>query len=159
LVISRPTRCRYVAPCPPSHPARIITKTNTTSTLDFFLPPTTFRPCVPGLTGARMHRHDADEPFFINRATRLSEPSRSLPRPRSRTARFRNGFASVLATPSATTPSAGTGARLVSASKLIAPSYCLFLSFPCIDNAPRHKARRLFSPRGFAIEVTEKDEK
>lgn len=51
------------------------------------------------------------------RATRLSEPSRSWPRPRSRTARFRNGFAFALATQSATTPREGTGERLALESK------------------------------------------
>lgn len=46
---------------------------------------------------------NADLDVF-NRATRLSGPSRSLLRPRSRTVPFPNGFASALVTPSGTIP-------------------------------------------------------
>ncbi|KAH8674350.1 hypothetical protein BX600DRAFT_214827 [Xylariales sp. PMI_506] len=58
------------------------------------------------------------------RATSRSVPSRSWPRPRSRTAPSPNGFVCEPVTPSDTTPSVGTGARPVSASK------CHFFRIP-----------------------------
>ncbi|EGC45124.1 hypothetical protein HCEG_04339 [Histoplasma capsulatum var. duboisii H88] len=59
------------------------------------------------------------------RAINRSVPSRSLPKPRSRTAPFPNGFVCGRETPSDITPSGGIGARLVSASRLIAESTIL----------------------------------
>lgn len=48
-------------------------------------------------------RREADY-FIMNRATRVSEPSRSLQRHRSRTDQFLNGSVSELVTPSGTLP-------------------------------------------------------
>ncbi|KAJ1335071.1 hypothetical protein MN608_01805 [Microdochium nivale] len=57
--------------------------------------------------------------FILHRAKRLSAPSRSLPRPRSRTGPFLNGSACGLVTLSDTTRRDATGARPASASKCI----------------------------------------
>ncbi|KAL4770773.1 hypothetical protein BDW60DRAFT_75451 [Aspergillus nidulans var. acristatus] len=56
------------------------------------------------------------------RATRVSVPSKSLPKLRSRTVPSLSGFASGLVTPLDTTLSDDTGARPVSVSKLVLSS-------------------------------------
>ncbi|RDH35255.1 hypothetical protein BDQ94DRAFT_11437 [Aspergillus welwitschiae] len=53
------------------------------------------------------------------RATRVSAPSRSLPKLRDRTVLSPSGFVSGPVTPSDTTPSVGTGASPVSESKFV----------------------------------------
>ncbi|KAL4865465.1 hypothetical protein BDV12DRAFT_148754 [Aspergillus spectabilis] len=53
------------------------------------------------------------------RATRVSAPSKSLPKLRSRTVPFPSGFVSGPVTPSDTMPSDDTGARPVSVSKFV----------------------------------------
>ncbi|KAH8702586.1 hypothetical protein BGW36DRAFT_373155 [Talaromyces proteolyticus] len=66
--------------------------------------------------------------FLEYRAKSPSAPSKSLPKPRSRTVPFLNGSVLGLVTPSDTTPREGTGARPVWVSK--------FVNFPAVSSEP-----------------------